>query len=215
MTYSPTTPQENQSPKDTQAQIQTNFSQYDTIFSANHRALNANHQGDHEQVIFQKQTTLPELLEDQVNLFAKDVVANSSTEPQLFAQLLKYLPNAFDSTNAQNDPMQLTFNLVNVAGPQYQSFLPGGNLLYFGMISGMTVPNVNIDTTITLVPTPSEILIAMAIPNSMTTVGTAIPMTISTIPNTATNASFRITSTGNGSGIATAYSFSYICIARA
>jgi len=215
MTYDPTTPQQNVSPKDTQAQIQTNFSQFESIFSNNHTALNNNFKGKHEQVIFEKQTTIPNVVEDQVNLFAKDSVATLSTEPQLFAQIKKFLPFGRDETNAQNTPMQLTFNVVNTAGPQYQSFLPGGFIVYFGSISGNTTPNVNIDTTITLVPTPTTIIVAIAIPNTFTTVGKIIPFRVSTIVNTVTNADFRITSTANLGGVSIAYSFHYICIAKA
>src|SRR6186713_2669478 len=134
MTFSPTTPQSQPSPAATQAQIQTNFAEYARIFALNHSAVNTSNQGDHEGVILTRQTVDPGVTEDLEAVYCKDATSKAGTQPQLFAKIKKFLPNSKDTQNAPNIPMQLTYNAVNVAGPQYQSFLPGGYLLYFGAV---------------------------------------------------------------------------------
>lgn len=213
MTFSPTTPQSQPSPAATQAQIQTNFSEYARIFALNHSAINSTNQGDHEDVILTRQTVDPGVVEDLVALYCKDATSMAGTQPQIFAQIKKFLPNAKDTQNAPNTPMQLTYNTVNTAGPQYQSFLPGGYIMYFGVDSGVTVPNVPISDLIILSPAPTQIIVAIAIPNTMTTVGTPIPFTVAT--SVVTTDRFTIHSGGNFSGGAIPYSFTYLAIARA
>lgn len=215
MTFSPTTPQSQLSPSATQAQIKTNFSEFARIFALNHSAFNSSNQGDHENVIFQNQSTDPDVTENLVALYCKNATSLSGTQPQLFAKIKKFLPNSSDTENAENTPMQLTFNTVNIAGPQYQSFLPGGYILYFGIDSGVTVSNVAIADTIILSPAPTLFITAIAIPNTMTTIGTPVPFTVATEINTSTNDRFIIHSSGNSSGAPIAYSFTYLAIAKA
>jgi len=59
--------------------------------------------------------------------------------------------------------MQLTYNKVNTAGPQYQSFLPGGYILFFGI---QLFTNPTTTETITLVPLTSSIVVAIAYGNN-------------------------------------------------
>jgi len=161
MTYVPDTPQAKPSPKDTQAQIQTNFSQWAAQFVKNHSAMNSSSQGDHEAIVLENQSIDPGVTQDQVTLFCKNFVSQVGTQPQLFAQIKKFLPTINDPTNAINDPMQLTYNSVNLVGPnQFQSFLIGGLLLFVGSTN-------NIAATITLVPSPSSIHMAIAIPSNL------------------------------------------------
>ncbi len=201
MTYSPITPQSQPSPAATQAQIQTNFAQYALKFLVNHSALNTKNQGDHEKVILEKQASDPGVTQDQVNLYCKDAVANSGTEPQLFAQIRKFLPTPLDATDAPNIGMQLTQSTVNVVGPnQFQSFLPGGYLLHFGTTTATG--------TITLVPGGIRILMAIAIPNTMNISGTPTPFFISTAI-TASNA-FKIFSDATG-----VFSITWLAISKA
>jgi hypothetical protein len=86
------------------------------------------------------------------------------------------LPTGQDPVNAENTPMQLTYNSVGTAGPVFYSFLPGGYLVYFGKISAT---NLN-PQTITLSPVPSSLLIAIANPNTVESNGTHRPIKIST-----------------------------------
>ncbi len=156
MTYVPDTPQNQPSPRDTQAQIQTNFAQWAVQFLKNHSAMNSSSQGDHQAVVLEKQSVDPGVTQDQVTLFCKDATSQLSTEPQLFAQIKKFLPTINDRTDAINEPMQLTYNSVNMTGPnQFQSFLIGGFLLFVGSTN-------NIATIITLTPSPSLIYMAIA-----------------------------------------------------
>lgn len=277
MSYSPSKPDSGPSPFLDIPQIQTNFSQYATIFSQNHVALNGARQGDHTFVVLQQQgfdvanvvtgagfstvTTVTDnnfvtgqtvvmtglvgttdlngnpyivtvinastftvpfatafayvsggfavaSLDPGVNnnftaLYPKNVTAaTGGTKPQLFIQVPKFLPTNEDSTNAPNIGMQLTCNQVNTAGPQYQSFLPGGYLIYWGTTN-------NIGTVITLSPAPSKILVAIATANTMTTAGNG-PFDVSTSVLSAST--FRINSQLNVGGGVIAYSFGWYAI---
>lgn len=122
MTYSNTKPDPGPSPKVDVNQIRNNFSSYATSFSQNHTALNNRNQGFHEGVIFEQQSTDPEVGETFDVLYTKSVTNSVSTQPQLFVRLPVFLPTNNDTVGYGNDPMQLTYNSVNTAGPEYQSF---------------------------------------------------------------------------------------------
>jgi len=208
MTYSPNKPDAGPSPSIDVSQIQTNFSQFDTIFSNNHTALNDLNQGAHEAVVFTLQVFDPGVTEDLAVLYSKNASSRAGTQPQLFAQIPTFLPTKQDTTAARNTGMQLTYNSVNTSGPIYHSFLPGGYILYSGVDSGVTVPSVQISDTIILSPAPTKVLIAIATPvGQLWTVATAI--------NTVTNDRFTINSIGNGNGPAIPYSFVWIAIGKA
>lgn len=216
MTYNPEIPLVTESPDTSSSPIQVNFSQYNTIFSNliagvyyNHMQMNLSSQGKHGAVIFQKQTADPTVNQDQVDIYAKDATSNTSTEPQLFARIPVFLPTKFDTTQATNTPMQLTFNEVNTAGPVYQSFLPGGYLLYFGSVT-------DIAPAIVLTPQPSSILVALAFSNTLSTIGQPFPYTVSTQING--NTSFNIYSGLNPPDPPNPqppYSFTWIAIGKA
>jgi hypothetical protein len=162
MTYDPTIPSPESSPSTSASPTQVNFSQFAAIFSNlvgginyNHGPMNSSSQGKHAAVIMQSQTTDPGVSQNLDVLYAKNApAATSGPQPQIFLQIPKFLPIPQDTTPAQNLPMQLTYNSVNTTGPQYQSFLPGGYIMYFGTISS--------SGTVTLVPTPTEVLMAQA-----------------------------------------------------
>lgn len=215
MTYSPNKPDAGPSPKVDVSQIQTDFSQFASIFANNHTALNDRNQGAHEAVILNRQFVDPGVTEDLSILYTKNAASKGGTQLQLFVQIPKFLPTDQDTTNAPNRGMQLTYNSVNIAGPIYQSFLPGGYLLYQGSVSGNTTPNVLIADTVILSPAPTQILVTIATPNTRTSAGTPIPFNVSTTINTVTNDRFTINSTGNGSSGSIPYSFCWVAIARA
>jgi hypothetical protein len=165
MTYDPNIPPPTTSPQLSPTSIRTNYAQFASVFSAlvggeyyNHMPLNNTNQGKHAAVLMEKQTVDPGVTQDLTVLYCKDTTTSIDTQPQIYAQIPKFLPTSLDTNNVPNDPMQLTYNYVNTAGPtQYQSFLPGGYVLYFGSVVGAGV-------TITLSPKPSKILMAQAIP---------------------------------------------------
>lgn len=163
MTYSRDIPQNLPSPSIAVDAIRNNFSEYANVFDNNHAAINSSNQGKHTNVILQDQLQDPEVVSGFNSLYGKSVISNSSTNSQAFARLPQFLPNAFP-----NNPIQLTFNSVNTTGvPYYQSFLPGGNLLFFGAIPGANV----VSATITLTPTPSEILCVIPNPTKVAASG--------------------------------------------
>jgi hypothetical protein len=196
MTYSHTKPDSGLSPAIDVTQIQTNFSQYATIFSNNHTALNNANQGDHEGVILTEQTNDPGVTQNLDVLYCKAASGSSGIQPQLFVQIPTFLPTANDPTVGPFAPLHMTFNVVNTSGPVYQSFLPGGNLLYFGTVSSISTP-------ITLSPAPSSILVAIATPNNVQGFGN--PFTVSTTINSAST--FTINS--NATGV---FTFTWIAI---
>jgi hypothetical protein len=200
MTYSHIKPDAGPSPALDASTIQTNFSQFATIFAVNHTLINDASQGEHEGMVFQLQSADPGVTQDLAVLYCKNATSKSGTQPQLFVQIPKFLPNQNDTTQAENTGMQLTYNSVNTAGPVYQSFLPGGYLLYFGSTS-------NIAVNITLSPAPTQIVMAIATPNNLTSIGTPIPFDVST--QILSNSTFKINS-ALASGI---YTFGWIAIA--
>jgi hypothetical protein len=208
MTYDPNIPLNETPPKDSAVQIKTNFAQFAAIFSNLVAGVNYNHMpftsnpGKHGAVIFQNQSADPGVTEDLDALYAKNATSNASTEPQLFAQIPKFLPTALDTTNAPNTPMQLTYNSVGTAGPVFYSFLSGGYLVYFGSVTAQAVS----PATVTLAPIPKSLLIAVAMPNSVETGSQhkAIKMS-SNITSTST---FDVYSTG----FFGSYDFNWIAI---
>src|SRR5580692_6784455 len=137
MTYDPTSPNGLQSPKDQVTQVRTNFAQFASILAINHTGFNLTNQGDHEAVVLNNQSVDPGVTQDLDVIYCKNATSNLGKQPQIFLQIPKFLPTELDPTNAINAPMQLTYNQVNVAGPVFQSFLPGGYLFYFGTVSAL------------------------------------------------------------------------------
>jgi hypothetical protein len=191
MSYSITKPDAGPSPAIDASQIQTNFSTYATVFSANHTAINSNNQGDHENVILTNQSVDPAITENNISLYCQNATSNLGTQPQLFAKTTKRIPN-----NPNKFPMQMTYNTVNTVGPVYQSFLPGGYLLYWGMTSNTAV-------NITLSPAPTRIVTALAFSNTYNT-------SLRVATKIISSSSFQINSTLTG-----VYSISWMAIALA
>jgi len=176
MTYNPNIPVGKDSPANQQAQIKTNFSQFPTIFSStalgvvyNHTAINTANQGKHEAIILTQQTADPTIDNDFVSLYAKTAVQASGNSLQIFERIQQFKPTI------PNDPIQLTFSTVNVAGPQYQSFLPGGYILYVGSESGTAINANNLAFNITVSPTPSILLTPIAATNTSSARSGALP----------------------------------------
>ena len=207
MTYVPNIPIATESPANQVVQIQTNFAQFAAKFSAlvagvryNHTALNNINQGDHESIILQKQLSDPGVTQNLDVIYSKDATSFLSTQPQIFVQIPKFLPN-----NIPNIPMQLTYNSVNTSAPIYQSFLAGGYIFYFGDVTA-------VPATITLSPTPSSIQMAIAQANTMTTVGTPIPVDAEIVANQTTK---QITISSNLAAGVGVYRFSWMAIGTA
>lgn len=193
MTYNPDIPNTIDSPASQQAAIQTNFAQFAAIYSTlsggviyNHMPINGSQEGKHAAVLMESQATDPAVTNNYAALYAKNVVSNAGAALQLFARIQDFLPNGKD----QNIPMQLTFNTVNTAGPQYQTFLAGGYVLYIGT----SLANV----TITLTPAPLTLCCVQATSNKMTVVGTSVPVVTGT--TILTPSTFQIKSANDTAG---------------
>lgn len=186
MTFNPNIPEVTESPLTSASPVQINFSQFAAIFSNlvggvfnNHLPFNNANQGKHGAVIFQNQALDPGIDQDLSALYAKNAISavSPSGQPQLFAQITKFLPTAFDTTDAANIPMQLTYNSVGTSAPVYYSFLPGGYLIYFGMQTAVSAS----PQLVTLTPAPSSLLIAIANPNTVEINSGHRPLKISTV----------------------------------
>lgn len=190
--YDPLKPTNLPPPAEGVQSIQGNFSTYSTVFDNNHLALNLGNQGKHTNVIFQEQSTDPSVDGSFSALYGKSVVAASATFQGLFSRIPQFLTD-----DKPNNPMQLTFNVVNTAGPQYQSFLPGGYIIYFGTVASANIVN----TQVTLVPAPSEILCVIPNPTKLGGVGLTpsrpvqIAVTVNNASQFTVNATFP---TGTG-----------------
>lgn len=197
MTYNPFKPGQGKSPYLDMPIMQTNFSTYNNAFSANHIPMNSSNQGNHSTVIFQAQAAFPGLVVDSAVLFAKNAFSRAGTQPQLWVKIPLFLPN-----NIINSAMQLTYNTVNISGPQYQSFMIGGYLIEWGKLTANTSANFN--QTITLTTPPTKLLVAIASSN--------FGFSFSTTINTTTNASFTITSPTNGGSPSVPCVFNWLII---
>jgi len=206
MTFNPNFPIPDSPPKAQVTQIRTNFSQYQTLFSENHAGLNDPNQGCHEGIIFTNQSSDPGVSGDYVVLYAKNATSQASTQPQLFAQIPAYLPTTLDPSKIGSLPMQITYNSVNTTGPVYQSFIMGGYILYFGMVSGAGSGSISI--LVTLSPAPTKILIAIARPN---TIRPPSNFPVDADTQILTNKTFNI----NTNGTAGAFKISWMALAQA
>ena len=193
MSYVPTKPDSGPSPDKDTTTIQTNFAQFASIFTPNHIALNAKHQGEHALVVFQSLATDPGVNQNLVSLYGKVAAQSIADQPQLFFRIQHFL-----GKNKPNAPMQLTYNSVNTSGPIYQTFLPGGYVLYFGFTSA------SLPTQITLTPVPTTLLDAWAAVNTYGG-GNTVPYTASTV--ITSNSQFLIRSNASG-----AYRISWMAI---
>jgi hypothetical protein len=165
MTYNPNFPPPTTSPELSPVQIQTNYAQFATAFSYtiggvvyNHMPLNDFNQGKHASVLMQNQSGDPGVINNYTVLYSRNATSAATPlgQPQLFSQIPKFLPVPIELGDIPNFPQQMTYNTVNTIGPdQYQSFLPGGYILYFGSTNPISV--------ITLSPTPTKILMVQAV----------------------------------------------------
>lgn len=205
MSYQKDRPIGSISPFDQAPIIQGNYAAYNTSFSVNHSSLNNINQGKHEAVVMERQTADPDVIQDLCVLYNKNANSKAGIQPQLFLRMIKYLPTALDTNTPENDPMQLTYNSVNVAGPVYQSFLAGGYLIYFGSTT-------NIANPVILTPAPTTLLIAIASPNTLTTAGSTLPFGASTVIDTVLNDRFTIFSDLNTPNPPPPYNFQWFAI---
>ena len=80
-----------------------------------------------KSIILTQQTVDPVIDNDFVALYTKNATSNISTTLQIFERIQQF------NADIANTPIQLTYDQVNTAGPQYQSFLAGGYLIYFAI----------------------------------------------------------------------------------
>lgn len=121
MTYNPNIPQANQLISQSQAQIQTNFAQLDTVFDIDHVTFDnatAGNRGKHRQSTYIQLAGDPTTAVDELAMYAKDLAG---------AETL-YLRKESNGTVVQmsgRDPV------VAASG---ETFLPGGLLMKWGQI---------------------------------------------------------------------------------
>lgn len=215
MSYTRDKPDSGPSPALDAPTILTNFSQFGTLFNANHTALNNSNQGDHEKVIMEMQSADPGVNQTLGILYALNATATTGgTQPQLFLQIPKFLPTSLDPVSpeqAANVGMQLTFSQVNTGGPIFQSFLPGGYLLYIGSI---TQASGALPFTVTVTPSCTKLLMAIAAPTAIIATPSgnqAIDVeTVITGANT-----FVISSAFRGQPTPASWKFNWIAIGKA
>lgn len=129
MTYNPGIPQPNDLLSTSQPQIQTNFSQANTIFDANHFTFDsatAANRGKHRKVVVVEQATSPGTALDEMAIYTKDVGGIT----QLFLQRANIAPAGAD--------IQLTPAVLGdpqLVGTNGTTFLPGGFIMKFGLTS--------------------------------------------------------------------------------
>ncbi len=170
--------------------IQGNFSTYGTVFGNNHIAMNGNNQGDHTTIIFETQTADPGVSSNIDNLYSKDVVMRIGTQPEVFLQIPMFLPKTPDWTQNLNRGMQLTYSTVDLIGPQYQSFLFGGYIIFFGIVTGNTSTSVTVSSVVTLTNPPTNLLDVIVQTNTVSPDASTTPLDQAT--NIDSNSQFTI-----------------------
>lgn len=202
MTYNPSQPEDLPPPSVAVDTIRNNFSSYADVFDNNHIAMNASNQGKHNQVILQQQLIDPTINSNFADLFSKIISAQSGMSQELHAMIPKFLSN-----NKPNTPQQLTFNVVNTTGPdQYQSFIAGGYIIYFGKV---TQTGIAIAIPITLSPVPTEIVCAIA--NSTTVISSSTFFYAPVAVNVVSNSQFNVNPSTNAGA---PRDFYWVCIAK-
>ncbi len=166
MSYSANSPQDLPPPNIAVDQIRANFNQFANSLAASHTPMNDENQGKHEAVIFQALGSTPSGGNTGDNMWCERITNSSPTSTA--AQLFMRVP-AFGGLPALRQ--QLTYDVVNTAGPVYQSFTPGifltdrqspsCYLWYFGQAS-FSSPASSVDVTLT--PAPRKILCIIANP---------------------------------------------------
>jgi hypothetical protein len=198
--YDPTKPTDLPPPQTGVPSVKANFSQYATGFGNNHVPLNATYEGKHANVILQQQGSIPSNEGGFDSLYS--YVANAAFGPtlEIFARIPQFL-----TLDKPNNQTQLTYHAVNVAGPQYQSFLAGGYIIYFGTATQNTL-NIPLNSLITLSPAPSKILCIIANPTRLAlvnAVGTFLaPQKVNVVLSTINAAQFTIFAVAPGPGLA-------------
>lgn len=199
MTYEKNQPEDLPPPNIGVQSVRENFLQYFNAFNSNHSALNTSNQGKHSNVILQQQGNDPSVEVGFDTLYGKSVITTSSTSQELFARIPQFL-----SLDKPNIPEQLTFNTINIAGPQYQSFLAGGYIIYFGKVSTLTI-NVPLTAVVTLSPVPSKIVCVIPNPTRLAlytgTLPGLSPQKVNVILSTVNTAEFTIFAVAPGPGL--------------
>lgn len=140
MTYNPAIPAANDLISQSQAQIQTNFSQLDLIFDVDHVTFNnstAGDRGKHRHSTYVEQSVNPTTAVNEVALFAKD---NGGIETLYFRK------------ESNGTTIQMT-GQDPVGSAPGSTFLPGGLVMKFGQASVSDSNPSNIVTFITPFPT--------------------------------------------------------------
>jgi hypothetical protein len=189
MSYDPNIPTDLPPPSVAVNQIRTNFSEFANVFDNNHVSLNANSEGKHANVILQRQSVDPTLGDSNFDvLYGKSVTSNSSTADQAYIRIPQFLPN-----EQLNTPMQLTFNSVSTVA-DYQSFLAGKYLIFWGTVPGAIIVN----ATITLSPQPTQIVCIIPNPTKFAAVGAIPTRPVPVFSTLLNNFQFRIESAQPG-----------------
>jgi len=123
MTYNPAIPGPNDTLSQSQAQIQTNFSQADTIFDLNHVTydnISVASRGKHRRV-------------DLIQVAAPGSIAN---EAVVYQKAVTGIPNIFMQRNGNATEIQMTRPENPVLNNTGSTFLPGGILMNWGSVVG-------------------------------------------------------------------------------
>lgn len=166
MTYDPTSPHAQNSPKMSPDQIKTNFEVFSTAEMANHVAMNSIGQGKHGTIIFKNMVVDPPsgVKNTFGVLYGRTAVQASGNSINLFYQTITFIPNV------PNTPQQVTFNVVSLTGytsspytNMQQSFAFGGFIIYFGKWTFTGGPlQINVAVSGSNIPVPSRLVYARA-----------------------------------------------------
>lgn len=127
MTYNPSIPQPNDILSQSQAQIQTNFAQADTIFDVNH-------------ITFDNASVASRGKHRRVDLIRVAAPGSIATEAVVYQKLASGSSNLFMQRDGVGTEIQLTGPNPVIAATG-TTFLPGGMIMNFGSVVGALAGN--------------------------------------------------------------------------
>jgi len=134
MTFTPGIPLATDKPSISRAQINTNFTQLNTVFNEDHITFNATTgRGEHQKITFNSVVADPGLGDPKASLYIK----SDGTDSQLFFE-------NYNNTTGANVQRQLSNLTVTSAGTNYGYTTPWGQIYNWGSFTCATT-----DTTVT------------------------------------------------------------------
>lgn len=147
--YDPASPEQTESLASSQPQFRQNFTAIFEKFLVNHRELNIPSQGQHDVIQLLQQENGIQTNINELNIYSKKVEDQTT---QLFLR-----------SQGNGQEVQITnYQLYSLNDLQFFTTLPGGFIVYFGIL-----PSMPTGSQFTVTPTPKSIVSSSFCPNGI------------------------------------------------